>query len=95
MNTFVDEVARPLPAGTLIAASEVGYLGVQAPQANILDLAGLNDKEIGLNGFDSKSFYQRKPDVIWFPAPDVYMAARRDDDRPRVPGQLRLLRRPR
>src|SRR6185437_3074940 len=63
-------LAARLPPGATMAASEVGYLGSGAPQINIIDLAGLNDNEIALHGFDMGRLLQRKPDIIWMPHED-------------------------
>jgi hypothetical protein len=67
MKQITDLLVAPLPAGTSVAATEVGYIGAAAPQVNIIDLAGLNDTEIALHGFDMKAFMARKADVIWMP----------------------------
>lgn len=64
---FTREIASRLPAGSTIAASEVGYLGAFAPKISVIDLAGLNDREIALNGFSMTRLLARRPDVIWFP----------------------------
>jgi len=53
-----------------VAATEVGYLGERAGQANVIDMAGLNDNEIALHGFDVHALLLRKPDVIWMPNTD-------------------------
>jgi hypothetical protein len=63
-------LGEPLPKGATIAASEVGYVGAMAPQVNVIDLAGLNDSEIALHGFDAEAFLARKPDLIWMPHKD-------------------------
>jgi hypothetical protein len=60
-------VVNQLPEGSTVAASEVGYLGGHAIEVNIVDLAGLNDNEIAMHGFQMKSLLARKPDVIWMP----------------------------
>jgi hypothetical protein len=70
MWAVTDTLMAPLPAGVTIAASEVGYLGAHAPQATIIDAAGLNDTEIALHGFSMAGLLARKPDVIWMPHPD-------------------------
>jgi hypothetical protein len=63
-----------LPRGATVAATEVGYLGSGAPQVNVIDMAGLNDAEIALQGFNAKALLERKPDVIWMPHTDyTYM----------------------
>jgi hypothetical protein len=67
MADITDRLIAPLPAGTRVAASEVGYLGSRAPQVNIIDLAGLNDTDIALHGFDVTALLERKPDIIWLP----------------------------
>ena len=33
----------------------------------MLDLAGLNDTDIALHGFNMSSFLARKPDLVWMP----------------------------
>jgi hypothetical protein len=70
MWAVTDTLMAPLPAGVTIAASEVGYLGAHAPQATIIDAAGLNDTQIALHGFSMAALLARKPDVIWMPHPD-------------------------
>jgi hypothetical protein len=70
MTDVTDLFVAPLPKGATVAATEVGYLGERAGQANVIDMAGLNDNEIALNGFDVRSLLVRKPDVIWMPNTD-------------------------
>lgn len=67
ISRFSDDVAARLPAGTVMAASEVGYLGRAAPHVAIIDLVGLNDTEIGRNGVDVDRLIDRAPDLIWMP----------------------------
>jgi hypothetical protein len=67
MADITDQLVAPLPAGTTVAATEVGYLGSRSPQINIIDLAGLNDTDIALHGFDVAALLQRRPDIIWMP----------------------------
>jgi hypothetical protein len=67
VGDIANELVAPLPKGATVAASEVGYLGSRAPQVNIIDLAGLNDTEIALHGFDMRALLARKPDIIWMP----------------------------
>src|ERR1700754_1951563 len=38
MMDFTDLLISPLPRGVTVAATEVGYLGSKAPQANVIDL---------------------------------------------------------
>ena len=65
-----DLLLGPLPRGTTIAASEVGYLGAANLQANVIDIEGLNDNAIALHGFRTDALVKRAPDIIWMPHPD-------------------------
>jgi hypothetical protein len=67
---FGDVVVHGLPKGTIMAASEVGYIGARAPQIDIIDLVGLNDKDIALHGFSMRRLLQQAPDLIWLPHED-------------------------
>lgn len=67
MKDITDILIAPLPPGTTVAASEVGYLGDHASRVNVIDLAGLNDTDIALHGFNISTFLARKPDLIWMP----------------------------
>jgi hypothetical protein len=67
MQHITDELIAPLPPGTTVASTEVGYLGDRASQINVIDLAGLNDTDIALHGFNTSRFLARKPDLIWMP----------------------------
>jgi hypothetical protein len=67
MADITDLLVAPLPRGVTVGASEVGYLGSRATQVNVIDLAGLNDTDIALHGFDMASLMSRKPDVLWMP----------------------------
>ncbi len=63
----VGRFASRLPTGTVMTATEVGFLGAAAPQVTIIDLAGLNDNELARRGFSMSYVLGRKPDVVWFP----------------------------
>jgi hypothetical protein len=65
-----DTLVSRLPPGASIAATEVGYLGARAPQITVIDLAGLNEREIALHGFKVDDLLARKPDLIWMPHTD-------------------------
>lgn len=67
MADVTDLLIAPLPAGSTVAATEVGYLGLRAARLNVIDLAGLNDNEIALHGYDPARLLARKPDLIWLP----------------------------
>lgn len=75
IERIAQDIASKVPRGTVIAASEVGYLGLMAPQAEIIDLVGLNDTEIGRDGFTTDRLVERKPDLIWLP-PQPYTGMR-------------------
>jgi hypothetical protein len=38
-----------------------------APEAVILDLTGLHDREVALHGFSAPALFQQKPDLLWLP----------------------------
>jgi hypothetical protein len=65
-----DGVMSKLPAGSIVAASEVGYIGSVAPTIGIIDLVGLNDTRIGRTGLSMDYLLGAKPDIIWFPHGD-------------------------
>ncbi len=67
MLAITDDLIAPLPPGVTVASTEVGYLGERASHANVIDMAGLNDPQIALHGFQVASFLKRKPDLIWMP----------------------------
>ena len=69
-NAVANLLVAPLPAGSTIAASEVGYLGVVNPSINVIDLEGLNDPQIALHGFNAANLIARKPDMILMPHDD-------------------------
>ncbi|MEK9284119.1 MULTISPECIES: hypothetical protein [unclassified Bradyrhizobium] len=65
-----DHIVSRLPAGAVVAASEIGYIGSVAPHVAIVDLVGLNDTQIGRSGLSMDYLLGFKPDVIWFPHGD-------------------------
>lgn len=70
VNGVADILLAPLPRGATIASTEVGYLGAAGSNANVIDLAGLNDNQIALHGFRVDELLQRRPDIIWMPHQD-------------------------
>jgi hypothetical protein len=66
----VAALANGMPAGGTLASSEVGQLGYMALDKNLIDVAGLNDTEIALQGFHPDQFLDRKADLIWLPHDD-------------------------
>jgi hypothetical protein len=69
-SLLASHVIKPLPFGSVVAASEVGLIGAAAPQVAIIDLTGLNDNEIAWHGFNVNRLLDRKPLLIWFPHSD-------------------------
>lgn len=69
LQTMGDSLFRHLPAGTRMAASEVGYIGAMRPDLPLIDLVGLNDNHIGVHGFSMDYLLAQKPDFIWLPHP--------------------------
>jgi len=65
-----DELVRKLPAGSVIGASEVGFIGATAPRITVVDLVGLNDSRIALQGFKTDYFFSRNIDFLWLPHTD-------------------------
>ncbi len=59
-----------LPRNIVFAASEYGVIGARLPDLTIIDLAGLNDRNMSRNGFSEEYLFSRRPDVIWLPHPD-------------------------
>jgi hypothetical protein len=62
MATAVEFVSQ-CPPGTRVAATEVGYLGYRANEAQIIDISGLNDPEFNA-GFSADALFERHPDII-------------------------------
>jgi len=53
-----------------VATTEVGLPGIMHPNGTVIDLAGLNDAEIAMNGFRADLLLNgRRPDVIYMPHP--------------------------
>ncbi len=67
----VAKIAADFPPGTVVAATEVGYLGALASHVKILDLAGLNDRTIATRGFQPDYLFDvQQVDLIWMPHTD-------------------------
>ena len=62
--------ARAAPSGTRFAMSEHGLVGASAPDAVIIDVLGLHDREFARHGFRAAELWRRAPEVIWMPHPD-------------------------
>jgi hypothetical protein len=70
IHSVASLVSHSMPGRGVIAATEVGYLGDQLPNVDIIDLAGLNNTRIGLKGLSMDDLLSQKPDLIWFPHTD-------------------------
>jgi hypothetical protein len=70
IHAVADVVSKSMPNGGCIACSEVGFVGDRLPNVAIIDLAGLNNTQIGLNGFSMSELLAQKPDFIWLPHTD-------------------------
>jgi hypothetical protein len=67
---FVSSIVGDLPSGVVIAATEYGYISAENLHAVIVDMAGLNNKELAQSGFSSQRILCRYPDFIWMPHTD-------------------------
>lgn len=70
VSAMSDKIARRLPPGVSMAASEVGELGIALRHGSLLDLVGLNDTRIGTRGFSMDYFIEQSPDLVWLPHDD-------------------------
>jgi hypothetical protein len=59
-----------MPADTVFAASEYGYVGSTLASLTVVDLVGLNDRRVARQGFSADGLFSRQPDIIWFPHDD-------------------------
>jgi len=66
----VSAICEKLPAGTKVGLSEYGLVGARCVHIHIIDPLGLHDPFFAHNGFSSTEFFNREPDLIWFPHPD-------------------------
>jgi len=66
----IGRFAHDAPKGTRFAMSEHGLCGALAPDAVIIDVLGLHDRDFALHGFRAAELWRRAPDVIWMPHPD-------------------------
>jgi hypothetical protein len=63
----IDALLGQMPPGTVLAASEYGYLGAKHPEIKIVDLVGLHDREVATHGFSIEYLLSQQPDLIWMP----------------------------
>jgi hypothetical protein len=74
VEAVTDQIVRSLPEGTMIVASEVGYLG-SVRQVDVIDLVGLNDTRLGTRGFSMDYLSSGRPDAVWCPMATVLASA--------------------
>jgi hypothetical protein len=77
------ELAAAAPPGTRFAMTEHGLVAARAPDAIVLDMLGLHDREVALHGFSAEKLLDRAPDLIWMPHPDYTQMIRDILDEPR------------
>ena len=65
-----------IPQDVTLAASEYGFIGSQYPKISIVDLVGLNDRQVAHHGFQADYVLSREPDLIWFPHDDYTWAVK-------------------
>lgn len=70
----VDALLGELPGEVMVAASENGFIGSRHPTKKIIDLAGLNDRQIAHEGFSAQALFTKNPDILWLPPPDYSYA---------------------
>jgi hypothetical protein len=66
----ISNLIQYFPQGTVLAASEYGYIGSQFPDLTIVDLVGLHDRYTAYHGFNADYLMSKKPDVVWLPHED-------------------------
>lgn len=66
----MSHVIANLPNGTVVALSEVGYIGALSPHIRIIDSAGLNDTEMVRKHISAGHVIAQRPDLIWLPHSD-------------------------
>jgi hypothetical protein len=59
--------AGSLEGAPRIALTEAGVVGSTVPEDHILDMVGLNDREIALHGPTTDYIFSQHPDIIWMP----------------------------
>lgn len=67
VNQLMSVLIGRMPPGTVVAASEHGFVGSRAPQVTIVDLVGLHDRVLAHQGFSADYVLGRRPDLIWLP----------------------------
>lgn len=70
LQAVSEKIAPMLDPGSWLAATEVGHPGASAPRVNILDLAGLNSRDVTMSAFDPEVIFRYKPVVLWMPHSD-------------------------
>ena len=70
-----DYIVKLMPPGLSVAASEHGYIAAHNRGTRILDLMGLHDRRLALEGYSDEVLEEAAPDIIWMPHED-YTALR-------------------
>lgn len=60
-------LCKSLPEGSVVAATEYGYIGAENPHVTIIDLCGLHNKDLALRGWSEHILKNGNPDFIWMP----------------------------
>jgi len=63
----ISDMLKRAPAGTVLAATEYGFVSAQNPHIKILDVIGLHNSHVAHNGFSAEWFYDNQVDAIWIP----------------------------
>ncbi len=61
------EIVSTAPPATSVALTEFGLVGARAPEARLIDIVGLHDRQFAHRGFSATALFDRRPDLIWFP----------------------------
>jgi hypothetical protein len=67
---LMEKFMQILPPGTTVAATEYGWLSVQAPGVKFLDLCGLHNADMALHGYKDHFLRDWKPVLVWLPPRD-------------------------
>ena len=63
----VSEIAEMAPRETRIALTEHGYIGAVSPDLTLIDMSGLHNVQMVVDGFSAQAILTREPDLIWMP----------------------------
>ncbi len=66
----ISAIVSDLPPGLRIAATEYGYIASENLHCDVIDMAGLHNRELVSSGFSSNLILSGYPDFIWMPHTD-------------------------